>query len=145
VNLPSFLWLWKIAAWSMGFSLVAYTGLALTGFWMSYTRRTQTPRPLWWRTVHFCLGMTLATLVIGLLAIGIVGTLGHYGTLGHSIHGVIGLAVVSLTVFSAFVAMQIKGDNPQARTLHIRLNLALGAALLFVLGTGWVVVQKYLP
>ncbi len=145
MNLPSFLWLWKIAAWSMGFSLVAYTGLALTGFWMSYTRRTQTPRPLWWRTVHFCLGLTLVTLVIGLLAIGIVGTLGHYGTLGHSIHGVVGLTVVGLTVFSALMAMQIKGDNYRARTLHIRLNLALGAALLFVLGTGWVVVQKYLP
>lgn len=145
MNLPSFLWLWEIAAWSMGFSLVAYTGLALTGFWMSYTRRTQTPRPLLWRTVHFCLGMTLVTLVIGLLAIGIVGTLGHYGTLGHSIHGVVGLTVVSLTLFSALMAMKIKGDNRQARTLHIRLNLALGAALLFVLGTGWVVVQKYLP
>lgn len=145
MNLPSFLWLWKVAAWSMGFSLVAYTGLALTGFWMSYTRRTQIPRPWWWRAVHFGLGVTLVTLVIGLLAIGIVGTLGHYGTLGHSIHGVVGLTVVSLTLFSALMAMQIKGDNHRARTLHIRLNVLLGAALLFVLGSGWVVVQKYLP
>jgi hypothetical protein len=145
VNLPSFLWLWKIAAWSMGFSLVAYSGLALTGFGMSYTRRKQTPRPLWWRAVHFGLGVTLVALVIGLLAIGIVGTLGHYGTLGHSIHGVVGLTVVGLTVFSALMALQIKGDNHQARTLHVRLNVLLGAALLFVLGSGWVVVQKYLP
>jgi Protein of unknown function (DUF4079) len=145
VNLPSFLWLWQIAAWSMGFSLVAYCGLALSGFEMSHTRRNQLPRPLWWRAMHLGLGATLVTLVIGLLAIGIVGTLGHYGSLGHSIHGVVGLAVVSLTVFSALVAMQIKRDNHQARTLHIRLNVLLGTALLFVLGTGWVVVQKYLP
>ncbi|NEQ88363.1 MAG: DUF4079 domain-containing protein, partial [Moorea sp. SIO2I5] len=31
MNLPSFLWLWKIAAWSMGLSLCAYVLLAITG------------------------------------------------------------------------------------------------------------------
>jgi hypothetical protein len=145
VDLPSFLWLWKIAAWSMGFSLVAYGGLALTGFGIATTRKAQKPRPDWWRSVHLALGFSLVGLVIGLLAIGIVGTLGHYGTLGHSIHGGVGLLVVGLTVLSASIALQIQKGGPETRMLHVRVNLLLGAMLLWVLGTGWVVVQKYLP
>jgi cytochrome c biogenesis protein CcdA len=145
MDLPSFLWLWKIAAWSMGFSLAAYSGLALTGFGIAATRKAGKPRPAWWRTVHFALGFSLVGLVVGLLVIGIVGTLGQYGTLGHSIHGLMGLIVVGLTVGSALVALQIQKGNPETRTLHVRINVLLGAALLWVLGTGWVVVQKYLP
>ena len=38
MHLPSFLWLWKIAAWSMGLSLLAYLFLAITGIWMLRVR-----------------------------------------------------------------------------------------------------------
>jgi hypothetical protein len=41
--------------------------------------------------------------------------------------------------------LQIQGGHAWARSLHIGLNVLLGAAFLGVLGTGWVVVQKYLP
>ena len=145
MDLPSFLWLWRIAAWSMGLSLTAYTALALTGTIMVYRRRSQSEGRETWRSVHLLLGWTLIALVVGLLAIGIVGTLGEYGSLGHSIHGVIGLLVVSLTLLSAGVALQIRRGKPWARALHIQLNLVLGAAFLWVLWTGWVVVQQYLP
>jgi hypothetical protein len=87
----------------------------------------------------------LVALVVGLLAIGIVGTLGHYGNLGHSIHGVLGVGVVGLTSLSAAIALQIRGGKPWARALHIKLNAVLGIAFLWVLWTGWIVVQKYLP
>ena len=145
MDLPSFLWLWRIAAWSMGLSLTAYTALALTGTIMAYGRRSQSEHRGNWRSAHLLLGWTLIVLVVGLLVIGIVGTLGEYGSLGHSIHGVTGLLVVSLTLVSAGVALQVKHGKPWARTLHVRLNLVLGAAFLWVLWTGWVVVQRYLP
>jgi Protein of unknown function (DUF4079) len=145
MNLPSFLWLWKIAAWSMGLSLMTYSCLAVSGFAIAYRRRSEQSRPAWWGTAHFILGWTLVALVVGLLAIGIVGTLGHYGNLGHSIHGVLGVGVVGLTSLSAAIALQIRGGKPWARALHIKLNMVLGAAFLWVLWTGWIVVQKYLP
>lgn len=145
MHLPSFLWLWEIAAWSMGLSLMAYSCLAMTGFAIAHYRQTQQPRPTWWRTIHLVIGSTLVTLVVGLLAIGVVGTLGHYGNLGHSIHGTVGVFVVGLTLSSAAIALQIQRGKPWARTLHVRLNIVLGAAFLWVLWTGWVVVQKYLP
>jgi ABC-type amino acid transport system permease subunit len=145
MNLPSFLWLWKIAAWSMGLSLTTYSILAISGFAIAHRRRSDQPRPAWWVTVHFILGSTLVALVVGLLAIGIVGTLGHYGNLGHSIHGILGVGVVGLTLASAAVALQIRGGKPWARALHIKLNMVLGGAFLWVLWTGWIVVQKYLP
>jgi ABC-type amino acid transport system permease subunit len=145
MHLPSFLWLWKIAAWSMGLSLMAYSCLAMTGFAIAYRRRSQQSRPPWWGTVHFVMGWTLVALVVGLLVIGVVGTLGHYGSLGHSIHGLVGVSVVGLTLLSAAIALQIRRGKPWARSLHLRLNLLLGAVLVSVLWTGWVVVQKYLP
>ncbi|MFN6181193.1 MAG: DUF4079 domain-containing protein, partial [Dolichospermum sp.] len=40
MHLPSFLWLWKIAAWSMGLSLMAYLFLAITGIWMLLAKTT---------------------------------------------------------------------------------------------------------
>jgi hypothetical protein len=144
VDLPSFLWLWKIAAWSMGASLLTYSCLAITGLGMVRARHAQASRGTW-RTVHLVLGLGLVVLVLGLLAIGIVGTLGHYGSLGHSIHGPVGGLVVGITLLSAGIALQIQGGYAWARPLHIALNGLLGVAFLSVLGTGWVVVQKYLP
>jgi uncharacterized membrane protein YeaQ/YmgE (transglycosylase-associated protein family) len=150
MDLPSFLWLWKIAAWSMGLSLTAYSALAATGVLMAHGRRSNkqtkfVAKSVGWRTAHLWIGCILVVLVVGLLAIGIVGTLGQYGSLGHSIHGIVGTLVVGLTLLSAAIALQIRQGKPWARTLHVRLNIVLGAAFLWVLWTGWVVVQQYLP
>ena len=145
VNLPDFIWLWKIAAWSMGLSIAAYLVLAVTGSWMFYTRRTGTIRPSWLRSLHFTLGSIMVGLVLLLLTIGIVGTLGHYGSLGHSSHLPVGLAVVGLVLFSAGSAILISPQNPWARPIHIGTNFILFAGFVLVSLTGWSVVQKYLP
>ncbi len=145
MDLPSFLWLWRIAAWSMGLALLAYSILAGSGVWMVYRRKVRQPRPPGLRTFHLAVGLGLVVLVVGLLAIGIVGTLGQYGSLGHSPHGIMGGLVVALTLLSATSAFLIRGDRPWARPAHITLNILLGSSLLLALATGWVVVQKYLP
>jgi hypothetical protein len=141
IDLPSFLWLWRIAAWSMGLSLTAYGGLFASGLWMMMHRKQ---RPPWLRTVHLSLGISLLLLVLGLLSIGIIGTLGEYGRLGHSVHAIAGITVILLTICSALSAAWIQTDHPQARTLHKTINGGLGLALLWVLWTGWIVVQPYL-
>jgi hypothetical protein len=145
MNLPSFLWLWKIAAWSMGLSIFAYFLLAMTGGWMFYRRNTDQPRPPILRTLHYIIGGTLVTLVLLLLLIGVVGTFGYYGTLGHSGHLPAGLMVVSLVLLSAWSATQISSRQAWARNLHIRTNLVLFVGFAIVSWTGWTVVQKYLP
>ncbi|MCU0566263.1 MAG: DUF4079 domain-containing protein [Oculatellaceae cyanobacterium Prado106] len=145
MHLPSFLWLWRIAAWSMGLSLLAYSLLAVSGIWMRLRRRSQQPRPEWLRPLHFTLGAILVILVLLLLAIGLVGTLGYYGTLGHSPHLPAGLFVVSLTLLSAWSAIQIGQEKTWARSLHVGTNLTLFLALAIVSLSGWSVVQKYLP
>ena len=86
----------------------------------------------------------MVILVLGLLTIGLVGTIGHYGSLGHSPHLLVGLAVVILVLISATTATQI-GKYPQARSLHVGTNLILLLAFITVSLTGWNVVQKYLP
>ncbi|MBD2567699.1 DUF4079 domain-containing protein [Anabaena lutea] len=153
MHLPSFLWLWKIAAWSMGLSLLAYLFLAITGIWM-FRVRTTGKSPLgvllpWNRgevqSLHYIIGMTMVSLVLLLLAVGIVGTLGHFGSLGHSSHLIAGLMVVALVLGSAFSATQISARKPWARPLHIGLNIVLFAGFAWVSITGWTVVQKYLP
>lgn len=85
------------------------------------------------------------SLVLLLLTVGIIGTLGHFGSLGHSPHLFAGLTVVILVVISATSATQIHPQRLWVRRLHVGTNLALLAALMWVLLTGWVVVQKYLP
>lgn len=148
MHLPSFLWLWKIAAWSMGLSLMAYLLLALTGFLMwrmkssvfiSGFERSQLI------TLHLIMGISMVSLVLLLLAIGIIGTLGHFGSLGHSSHLWAGIIVVLLVLLSAFSATQISAGKAWARTIHITLNLILFAGFAWVSLTGWSVVQKYLP
>lgn len=145
VNLPSFLWLWRIAAWSMGFAIVAYLILALSGGWLFWLRQTRHSRPDWLRPFHYLVGSILAGLVLLLLAIGIVGTLGHYGSLGHSSHLYAGLVVVDLVFVSAWSAVQISPERPWARSLHLGVNGVLLIGFIWVSLTGWSVVQKYLP
>ncbi len=145
MHLPSFLWLWRIAAWSMGFAIAAYLILAISGGWMVWLRHTHQPRPDWLRPFHFLMGAILSALVLLLLIIGIVGTLGHFGSLGHSSHLYAGLAVVDLVFVSAWSAVQISSQRPWARPLHIGVNVVLLIGLIWVTVTGWSVVQKYLP
>ncbi|MBD2503589.1 DUF4079 domain-containing protein [Anabaena azotica] len=156
MHLPSFLWLWKIAAWSMGLSLMAYLLLAVTGFLMWRMRsslsisgfeRWATPRLRRSQliTLHLIMGISMVSLVLLLLAIGIIGTLGHFGSLGHSSHLWAGIIVVLLVLLSAFSATQISAKKPWARTLHITTNMVLFAGFAWVSLTGWIVVQKYLP
>ncbi|QOV24276.1 DUF4079 domain-containing protein [Anabaenopsis elenkinii] len=154
MNLPSFIWLWKIAAWSMGLSLLAYLLLAVTGIWMFQERTSQYfPRFPWFlggrrrqvRSLHHTIGITMVGLVLLLLAIGIIGTIGHFGYLGHSSHLIAGLIVVVLVLLSALSATQINTRVSWARPLHIGVNMILFGGFIWVSLTGWIVVQKYLP
>lgn len=145
MDLPSFIWLWRIAAWSMGLSLCAYGLLLLVGGWLLAGRLGWLPRPRWGRSLHIGLGVVLVALVGVLLSIGIVGTLGEYGTLGHSAHLPAGLTVVALVALSAWSGGRIHPSRPWSRPLHWSANAALGIAFGLVTWTGWQVVQKYLP
>ncbi len=129
----------------MGFALVAYVLLALTGGWMFYRRSTTQPRLPWLRPLHYTIGGTMVGLVVLLLAIGIVGTLGPLGQLGQSVHLPAGLATVTLTLLSAWSATQIHPSRPWARPVHLSLNAMLFLGFAIVSLTGWDVVQKYLP
>ncbi|MGI8932453.1 DUF4079 domain-containing protein [Leptolyngbya sp. BC1307] len=144
MDLPSFIWLWRIAAWSMGLSLTTYGLLAVSGGALRYTRLGDRPRPSWLRPAHYLLGSALVGLVLLLLSIGIVGTLGEYGRLGHSVHLPVGLTVVALILASAWSASRISPERPWARKAHLTLNGILLFSLVVVTATGWSVVQKYL-
>ncbi len=153
MDLPSFIWLWRIAAWSMGLSLTVFSLLAVTGGKLFYARsiRSNSPegeiafkQPSWLKPLHFTLGGVLVLLVLLLLSIGVVGTLGEYGELGHSVHLPAGLAVVALTLGSAWCATRISPERPWARKAHLTLNGILLVGFIAVTATGWSVVQKYL-
>ena len=128
----------------MGLSLLAYLLLAVTGIWILRARQMRSSRPSWLRSLHYIIGGGMVGLVLLLLAVGIVGTLGHFGTLGHSSHLFAGSAVVGLVLLSAASATQI-GKRLWARSLHIGTNIILFGGFLWVSLTGWIVVQKYLP
>ncbi len=128
----------------MGFSVLAYLLLAVTGVWMFGTRTKSIAQPSWLKFLHYILGASLVGLVLLLLAIGIVGTLGHFGSLGHSSHYVAGLVVVALVLLSGASATLIN-IKPWAWRVHIATNVTLFAGLVWVSLTGWSVVQKYLP
>ena len=144
MDLPSFLWLWKIAAWAMGGTIAFYLLLLASGSWMFYGRVARVGRPSWLRNAHYIGGIIIIFLVMLLLAIGVVGTIGHYGNLGHSAHLGAGLLVVGLICLSAWSANQIDGRNSWARSLHVSVNAVLFVGLAYVSWTGWEVVQKYL-
>ena len=103
------------------------------------------PQLFWLLKLHYYVGGTMVGLVLLLLVVGIVGTLGHFGSLGHSPHLFAGLTVVGLVLLSAGSATQISAKQPWARSLHIGTNITLFVGFLWVLLTGWSVVQKYLP
>lgn len=145
MNLPSFVWLWKIAAWSMGLSLLAYVILAITGITIFSRRSSRDPRPTWLRRGHYITGWIMVGLVLLLLAIGVVGTFGHYGNLGHSGHLIAGWVVVALVLLSAGSATQISPTRDWARAIHVGTNIVLFVGFAWVSLTGWEVVQKYLP
>jgi hypothetical protein len=145
VNLPSFIWLWKIAAWSMGLSLLAYFLLTVTGISLFSKRYAGRSWPSWLRPLHYIIGWVMVSLVLLLLAIGLVGTLGHYGSLGHSGHLIAGLSAVVLVLLSAGVSTLISPRRPWARAVHVGINIALFVGFAWVSLTGWQVVQKYLP
>ncbi|NEQ96035.1 MAG: DUF4079 domain-containing protein [Cyanothece sp. SIO2G6] len=145
MNLPSFIWLWRIAAWSMGLAMTAYVLLSVTGGIMWYGRRARKPRPQWLRPLHYSLGGIFVMLLLILLSIGIIGTLGHFGTLGHSLHLPLGLSVVTLGIISAWSATQISPQRSWARPVHLGVNIILCLNLIGVGLSGWGVVQKYLP
>lgn len=145
MNLPSFLWLWRIAAWSMGFSIFAYCLLAISGSLLFEIREDKKPRPSWLRPTHYTIGIVMVILVLVLLAIGLIGTIGEYGSLGHSPHLIAGLLVVTMVLISAYSSTQIHPTRPWARSLHVRTNIALFFGFLFVGLSGLSVVQKYLP
>ena len=144
VDLPSFLWLWRIAAWSMGLSLSAYALLAASGGVLYSARVGDRTRPIWLRPLHFTIGSIMVALVLLLLSIGIIGTLGEFGSLGHSAHLPVGITVVLLTLTSAWSATRISPSRPWARKLHLSINGILFFAFIGVTTTGWSVVQKYL-
>lgn len=144
MDLPSFIWLWRIAAWSMGLSISAYGLLALSGGYLFYTRQEAKQRPRWLRSLHFTIGGILVALVLLLLSIGVVGTLGEFGSLGHSVHLPAGLTVVALTLASAWSATRISPKRPWARKAHLTINSILFLGFILVTATGWSVVQKYL-
>lgn len=143
-NLPTFIWLWRIAAWSMGLSITAYFILAISGFFILKFRQEKSPRPSWLRPFHWIMGSILVILVLILLAIGLMGTIGYYGSLGHSLHLPSGLIVVTLVLISAWSSTQIHPQRPWARKLHLGTNLILFLAFVLVGLSGWNVVQKYL-
>ena len=145
MNLPSFLWLWRIAAWSMGLSMTIYVILSISGFWLWKLRTEKQSRPRWLRPFHWTMGSVMVTLVLILLSIGLIGTIGEHGNLGHSIHLPAGLLVVTLVCLSAWSSTQIHPSRPWARQLHLNLNMGLFFAFLFVGLSGWTVVQQYLP
>ena len=146
MNLPSFMWLWRIAAWSMGFTVTLYMILAVVGWILRKQRLEERSRfRHWLRALHYGLGGVLVALVLILLGIGLVGTLGHFGSLGHSAHFPAGLTVVVLTLGSAWSASYISPRRSWARRLHLACNGLLCMALVWVSWTGWIAVQKYLP
>lgn len=144
MDLPSFLWLWRIAAWSMGLAIFAYLILSISGTTIFIRRQGTISAPNWLRLFHYSFGGILIILVILLLGIGLVGTLGHYGSLGHSWHLPAGLVTVVLVLISAWSATQISQEKSWARVVHVTLNLILLVSFIAVSLTGWGVVQKYL-
>jgi len=142
----------------MGFTIAAYGLLTASGLWLGWYARqsrldqiNQTPAVLdrdvsrGLRLVHLGLGAAIIFLVLFLLAIGLVGTLGHFGSLIQSPHFAAGLIVVGLTIAAAISGLRISPDRPYSRAIHRTIDVALCVALVIVTYTGWDVVQKYLP
>lgn len=144
-DLSQLLWLWMIAAWSMGLACLTYLALGVTGAGFLVNRWRHRPRPAWLRPLHYTLGIVLVLAVVVLLSIGLAGTWKHYGSFGHSWHLPAGLTVAMLVFLSAGSAMAISPKRSWSRRLHVGANIALFLGLIAVSLTGWGVVQQYLP
>lgn len=129
----------------MGLSIFAYLLLGLSGISMFSLRQSGRIQPSWVRLTHYLIGWVMVGLVLLLLAIGIVGTLGHFGSLGHSGHLIAGWSVVALVLLSAGSSTQISPRRPWARAVHVGTNITLFVGFIWVSLSGWEVVQKYLP
>ena len=128
----------------MGFTLVSYSLLFLSGGKILSSRLNLSRSWNWVKLFHLVMGVSLIFLVLLLLGIGLVGTVGHYGDLGHSSHLWAGLAVVFLVIVSGWSATNIFMGRAWARKVHLIVNALLMGGLIFVSWTGWSVVQKYL-
>jgi hypothetical protein len=128
----------------MGFAIVAYLLLGISGSWIWTRHQAEDTRLGWLSSAHYVAGGILVALVLLLLAIGIVGTLGHYGNLAHSVHLPAGIAVVVLVLLSAVSGTQMTPESLWWRSLHVGVNIAMLFGLIWVSWTGWEVVQKYL-
>ncbi|MGF1577075.1 MAG: DUF4079 domain-containing protein [Cyanophyceae cyanobacterium] len=144
MDLPSFVWLWRWAAWSMGGVILLYGLLLITGLKIFQQHRAWFSSGSAVRWIHITLGILLVGLVLELLAIGVVGTLGHFGSLGQSVHLGAGVGVTGLTLLTAWHGWQGR-QWQSSRGIHLVLNGVLAVALIGVSWTGWQVVQKYLP
>lgn len=142
---PSLLyWLWtKVSCLLMVLSLCAFLLLGITGIGLFCLRRFKRPRPGWLRPLHHIIGWVMIDSVLLLFAIGLASSLGLHGSLGHSSHLFAGLAVVALVLLSAGSARLISSKRPWARTVHVSANIALLVAFIWVLLTGWAVLQNY--
>ena len=129
----------------MGLSILAYLILGITGMNLFNLRQSERLRPSWLRPLHYITGWVMVSLVLLLLAIGLVGTLGHYGSLGHSGHLIAGLSVVALVLLSAGSSTLISPTQLWARAVRVGTNIVLFVGLTWVSLTGWGIVQKYLP
>lgn len=152
----------------MGFTIAAYALLTVSGLWLGWRARESHLDPAsqthsstdhasadhtgtdhdvgnGLRVLHLGLGAAIIFLVLFLLAIGLVGTLGHFGSLIQSPHFAVGFSVVGLTIAAAISGLRISPDRPYSRPIHRTIDVALCVALVIVTYTGWDVVQKYLP
>jgi Protein of unknown function (DUF4079) len=138
------LWLWKIAAWSMGLSMLTITLLGVSGYRLWQSRNRGKPAKAWLYQAHPVLGKILVFLTLLLWSVGFYGTVQDHGHLRFSAHFWAGSVMVILVCTSAWTAFQIPRYS-WARPLHLGLNGLIVCLLFWVLATGWVVVQPHLP
>ena len=78
MDLPSFTWLWRIAAWSMGISITLYFSLAIVGIFYRMQRlRRKLYYWRWLRYLHYGLGV----LFVFFVYCGDFGSLWQFGSL----------------------------------------------------------------
>ncbi|MBD2099321.1 DUF4079 domain-containing protein [Leptolyngbya sp. FACHB-261] len=148
------LWVFQFPAWSMGFCLVIFPALGLTGYYIRQYRleqwQRQKLRPQWLSNSHWWLGMAFLALMVFLWLFGVVGTIWRHGSLQYSGHFWAGNVMLALTLLSVWSAQQMNNrETPTAirlwlRPLHLGTNAVILIGLAWVSWTGWEVVQQYI-